>query len=683
MTRCHGNAVFALKQRRLSSPDRLLVQEKRYLSYCDIEIVGAASPPLTRSNKSTTNATHLFRQFNYRVTIKFNANSFSAATSYPFADLDLAGFGFLDEFGRFDGEVLRHCVVFNAVNSGTSAPTLALRAVHSWDSDVSANINATVLYNLAPGLGCWCPRIFFQDLAHYLRCRSTPLFATPTLTFSTAQDPRISNVVLQPSAQPSVNFAADGDFDLTELGFIIALGHVGDEYNRSEQRRYRCCARAASVSLLGSRRLRNINATLQLVSPDLDAGARDIQEISRYLWRLPTPSLATLTYGCTIVRPSHPFENPLRTLRPSAQPSAKFAADGDLDLMELGFMHALGRLGHEFAERLDIRFNRSEQRRYRRYARAASFSLRRSRHLFWELYATLGAMVSRTREPCTTYALPVSSYQRRIDPRAFDCRDVLDDLSLVLKRAVPDIEGDSAALAPSFGWTVSLIVCAAVVVANALPTRLKHDGHVDVTAPLWLKFTAAIFLPTIYRNEHDVSRLGLRILLWLAWYGVALGPCLQLGRHGPTCHGFEFGTTSFDDLARQSPQFIRGLAPSTLSDSRIMHDSSMLFGGVVFVTRPVPFGFAPTGYVFCGALCPISRRSCTAYASLTCRMDDYKMNQWVDPVRPSGRLLCPTPRLKHFSMAAASFIVGLRHLGLHLGVSDNNTSPSAPRLCLD
>ncbi|KAF9022566.1 hypothetical protein BDZ89DRAFT_201823 [Hymenopellis radicata] len=29
--------------------------------------------------------------------------------------------------------------------------------------------------------------------------------------------------------------------------------------------------------------------------------------------------------------------------------------------------------------------------------------------------------------------------------------------------------------------TVSLIVCAAVVVANALPTRLKHDGHVDVT----------------------------------------------------------------------------------------------------------------------------------------------------------------------------------------------------------
>ncbi|KAF9021208.1 hypothetical protein BDZ89DRAFT_1138201 [Hymenopellis radicata] len=61
---------------------------------------------------------------------------------------------------------------------------------------------------------------------------------------------------------------------------------------------------------------------------------------------------------------------------------------------------------------------------------------------------------------------------------------------------------------------------------------------------------------------------------------LAVGPCLQLGRHGPTRHGFEFGTTSFDDLARQSPQFIRGLAPSTSSDSRIMHDSPTLFGAL-------------------------------------------------------------------------------------------------------
>ncbi|KAF9021210.1 hypothetical protein BDZ89DRAFT_248517 [Hymenopellis radicata] len=144
---------------------------RKDLSYCDIESSGRLRRPLTHSNKSTTNATpqeHAAwttiaciglagpaffseKRFNSdRVTIKFNANSFSAATCHPFADLDLAGFGFLDELGHFDGEVLqRHCVVFNAVNSGTSTPALALRAVHSWDSDVSANINATVLYNHA------------------------------------------------------------------------------------------------------------------------------------------------------------------------------------------------------------------------------------------------------------------------------------------------------------------------------------------------------------------------------------------------------------------------------------------------------------------------------------------------------------------------------------------------------
>ncbi|KAF9024429.1 hypothetical protein BDZ89DRAFT_121898 [Hymenopellis radicata] len=37
-----------------------------------------------------------------------------------------------------------------------------------------------------------------------------------------------------------------------------------------------------------------------------------------------------------------------------------------------------------------------------------------------------------------------------------------------------------SSLSRSFS-TVSSIICAAVVVANALPTRLKHDGHVDVT----------------------------------------------------------------------------------------------------------------------------------------------------------------------------------------------------------
>ncbi|KAF9022559.1 hypothetical protein BDZ89DRAFT_1137294 [Hymenopellis radicata] len=323
---------------------------RKDLSYCDIESSGRLRRPLTRSNKSTTNATpqehaawtttaYLFRQFNSRVTIKFNANSFGAATCHPFADLDLAGFGFLDELGHFDGE--RHCVVFNAVNSGTSAAALALRAVHSWDSDVSA-ISTPQFYTISPATEMLVP----TDI----------LFKTLLIIF----DPRISNVVLQPSAQPSVNFAADGDFDLTELGFIIALGHVGDEYNRSEQRRYRRCARAASFSLLVSRRLREYqrHTRISLAGPGCWCPWIVVQDIARYLWRLPTPSLATLTYRCPIVL-SHPVRNPMRTLRPSAQPSAKFGADGDLDLMELGFMHALGHLGHEFAEASGYQFNRN------------------------------------------------------------------------------------------------------------------------------------------------------------------------------------------------------------------------------------------------------------------------------------------------------------------------------------
>ncbi|KAF9022560.1 hypothetical protein BDZ89DRAFT_1137295 [Hymenopellis radicata] len=228
----------------------------------------------------------------------------------------------------------------------------------------------------------------------------------------------------------------------------------------------------------------------------------------------------------------------------------------------------------------------------------------------------------------------------------------LMDTVATWKRAVPDIEGDSAALTLSFGWTVSLIVCAAVVVANALPTRLKHDGHVDVTAPLWLAFTAAIFLPTVYRNEHDffaLRVLGLHILLCLA-------------RHRVGRRGLAF---NLDDMDQPAVDSTSGLRPwMTLPASHRIAD-----GGV----------FDP--WVFM-EFCPINTRSCMAYASLTCRTDDYKMNQWVDPVQVDD-CFGPTPRLNDFSIAAASFIVGLRHLGLHLGVSDNNTSPSEPRLCLD
>ncbi len=79
-------------------------------------------------------------------------------------------------------------------------------------------------------------------------------------------------------------------------------------------------------------------------------------------------------------------------LRPSAQPAAKLAADADLDLTELGFMHAFGHVGDEYAavrydalfqlhanfvrQRLNTRSITVSSWRYRRCARAASFSLR-------------------------------------------------------------------------------------------------------------------------------------------------------------------------------------------------------------------------------------------------------------------------------------------------------------------
>ncbi|KAF8887494.1 hypothetical protein CPB85DRAFT_1335246 [Mucidula mucida] len=59
-------------------------------------------------------------------------------------------------------------------------------------------------------------------------------------------------------------------------------------------------------------------------------------------------------------------------LRPSAQPAAKLAADADLDLTELGFMHAFGHVGDEYAARLDTRSITVSSWRYRRCARAAA-----------------------------------------------------------------------------------------------------------------------------------------------------------------------------------------------------------------------------------------------------------------------------------------------------------------------
>ncbi|KAF9014492.1 hypothetical protein BDZ89DRAFT_448914 [Hymenopellis radicata] len=45
----------------------------------------------------------------------------------------------------------------------------------------SPHMSTPRFYGISPASRCWCLRIVFQGLARYLRCRSTPLFATPTL----------------------------------------------------------------------------------------------------------------------------------------------------------------------------------------------------------------------------------------------------------------------------------------------------------------------------------------------------------------------------------------------------------------------------------------------------------------------------------------------------------------------
>ncbi|KAF8887490.1 hypothetical protein CPB85DRAFT_1335182 [Mucidula mucida] len=88
------------------------------------------------------------------------------------------------------------------------------------------------------------------------------MYCRPRLCALSLTSPRTIALELQlylrPSAQPAAKLAADADLDLTELGFIDAFGHVGDEYAATASGypsiavsiwRYRRCARAASFSL--------------------------------------------------------------------------------------------------------------------------------------------------------------------------------------------------------------------------------------------------------------------------------------------------------------------------------------------------------------------------------------------------------------------------------------------------
>ncbi|KAF9003497.1 hypothetical protein BDZ89DRAFT_1049850 [Hymenopellis radicata] len=173
--RCLGNSELNLGQAWLSSPDRLLAHAKSG---------GGLAGPAFFSGKRAT---------------------------YPplLAIWILLDSGFLTGLGRFDG------VNFSRDSNNTSA-----------------NINATLLLNLARtemlvptdslSRPCSLSSVFFHPVVRYAHIKPS----------QPAEDPRNSNVVLQPSAQPSVNFAADVDLDLTDPGFTDALGRVGDEFRK-------------------------------------------------------------------------------------------------------------------------------------------------------------------------------------------------------------------------------------------------------------------------------------------------------------------------------------------------------------------------------------------------------------------------------------------------------------------
>ncbi|KAF8904005.1 ABC-2 type transporter-domain-containing protein [Mucidula mucida] len=116
------------------------------------------------------------------------------------------------------------------------------------------------------------------------------------------------------------------------------------------------------------------------------------------------------------------------------------------------------------------------------------------------------------------------------------------------------------------------IVLAAVVVANALPTRLKRDEDVDVTAPPSSSSTTTNFLSTVYHDEHGFfSRRGFPYS-WPPAMDSHLGR-RRLTSLSASCHGFQ--GPAFTSLSDQRG---RRLVVTTLwTDAvRRLHPDSMM-----------------------------------------------------------------------------------------------------------
>ncbi|KAF9002850.1 hypothetical protein BDZ89DRAFT_1050049, partial [Hymenopellis radicata] len=180
-----------------------LVQAKRSTSAPSHK--AASPPPRTFKELKEYRLVLGTRQFanlmaSTTITIEFTANSFSPDNSSPLMAIwILLGPGLWTDWDALGRRTLQ-------VNSGAAAAALALQAFHCSDNDNTSNCNINV-----------------------------------------------------PPTSRRLNPLADGDLDLSELGFMDTLGHVGDRLGpvplirlmRSEHRR--CCqfAHAPSFSLLG------------------------------------------------------------------------------------------------------------------------------------------------------------------------------------------------------------------------------------------------------------------------------------------------------------------------------------------------------------------------------------------------------------------------------------------------
>ncbi|KAF9003503.1 hypothetical protein BDZ89DRAFT_1146045 [Hymenopellis radicata] len=214
--------------------------------------------------------------------------------------------------GRFDG-VNFSSIAFTALNSDASAP---LRAVHCWDNDVSAHVNATLLWNLA------CIEMLVP----------TDSLSRPCSLSSMSFHPVEFQRGLTTITQPSVNFAADVDLDLTDPGFTDTLGRVGDQFRKSLD--------IPSIAL-GSGLFA---AALRLRTP---------RGLDKYVSRKPyaTLRLSSRLASTHIAGGRHRHKTPFTFLRyyyGVCYLRITVAADGDLDLTESGFMDAFGLLGDEF-----------------------------------------------------------------------------------------------------------------------------------------------------------------------------------------------------------------------------------------------------------------------------------------------------------------------------------------------